>query len=65
MASEDALAEGQGQGRRRWFGGRGSTGSIPTQERDSEMAPAEPPTEVAIEEVSEKVDDEPTVEETD
>jgi chromosome partitioning protein len=47
MASDDALAEGQGQSRRRWFGGRGSPSAAPTQERESDMA-ADP----AIEEVS-------------
>ncbi len=37
MASDDALAEDHGQNRRRWFGGRGSVNTSPTQERDSEM----------------------------
>jgi chromosome partitioning protein len=35
MASDDALA--QNQGRRRWFGGRGSAGPAPTQERENDM----------------------------
>ncbi len=47
MASDDALAEGHGQGRRRWFGGRGSTSSSPTQERESDMEPADPAIEEA------------------
>jgi chromosome partitioning protein len=43
MASDDALAQNQegskseGQGRRRWFGGRGSAGPTPTQERENDM----------------------------
>jgi chromosome partitioning protein len=37
LASDDALAESQGQNRRRWFG-RGSS-TAPTQERESDMAP--------------------------
>jgi chromosome partitioning protein len=35
MASDDALA--QNQGRRRWFGGRGSAGPAQTQERENDM----------------------------
>jgi chromosome partitioning protein len=46
MASDDALADGQS--RRRWFGGRGSSSGAPSQERETEMAPTEP----VIEEVS-------------
>jgi chromosome partitioning protein len=41
MASDDALAESHGQNRRRWFGGRGSMNTSPTQERDGEMATGE------------------------
>jgi chromosome partitioning protein len=57
MASDDALAEGQGQGRRRWFGGRGSPGETPIRERESNMAPTEPGIEESV-----KTDDEPVVE---
>ncbi len=60
MASDDALAEGQGQGRKRWFGGRGSTSETPTQERESNMAPTEPGIEESV-----TTTDEPVVEETD
>ena len=48
MASDDALAEGQGQGRKRWFGGRGSASETPTQERESNMAPTEPGIEESV-----------------
>ena len=65
MASDDALAEGQGQGRRRWFGGRGSTSEARTQERESNMAPTEPGIEESVEAESLKTADEPVVEETD
>ncbi len=54
MASDDALAPG----RRRWFGGRGSTGGTPTQEHDSDRAPAE----TASEEVAVQTDDETSTE---
>jgi chromosome partitioning protein len=47
MASDDALADDHGQNRRRWFGGRGSVNTSPTQERDSEMASGEPAIEAA------------------
>jgi chromosome partitioning protein len=57
MASDDALAEGQGQGRRRWFGGRGSPSEAPKQERESNMAPTEPGIEESV-----KTGDEPVVE---
>jgi len=60
MASDDALAEGQGQGRKRWFGGRGSTSETPTQERESNMAPTEPVIEESV-----TTTDEPVVEQTD
>ncbi len=65
MASDDALAEGQGQGRKRWFGGRGSTSETPTQERESNMAPTEPGIEESVAADSLKTGDEPVVEETD
>ena len=54
MASDDALADGQS--RRRWFGGRGSTSATHSQERESEMAPSEP----AIEEVALQASGDPT-----
>jgi chromosome partitioning protein len=59
MASDDALAQGHGQGRKRWFGGRGSTSSARQQEGESNMAP---PAEPAIEEVSVQTDPDPEVE---
>src|SRR5437763_14644825 len=43
MASDDALAPGQSQGRKRWFGGRGSTRPTEQQGVESDMGPAEPP----------------------
>ena len=66
MASDDALAEGQSQGRKRWFGGRGSPSETPTQEREGNMAPTEPGIEEPVKtDESAKTADEPVVEETD
>jgi chromosome partitioning protein len=59
MASDDALAHGHGQGRKRWFGGRGSTSAARQQEGESNMGP---PAEPAIEEVSVQAGPEPGVE---
>jgi chromosome partitioning protein len=44
MASDDALVDRQ-QGRRRWFGGRASTGGTATEEPESNTTPTEPVTE--------------------
>jgi chromosome partitioning protein len=45
MASDDALVDRQQQGRRRWFGGRASTGGTATEEPESNATPIEPATE--------------------
>jgi chromosome partitioning protein len=57
MASDDALAEGHGQSRKRWFGGRGTTSPAPEKEPRS-VSSAEP----AIEAVSEPAESVPIVE---
>ena len=44
MASDDALAEGHGQGRKRWFGGRAPTSTVPETEQPSATPSAEPTT---------------------
>jgi chromosome partitioning protein len=62
MASDDALAQGH-QGRRRWFGGRGSTSATPTQEGETDMEPADPVIEEE-EVVVVSAEDELTVQET-
>ena len=58
MASDDALAEGQGQGRKRWFGGRGPTGTAPAEQ----YVGATPSTEPSIEAPSDPAESEPVVE---